>query len=588
MAIADADVRRIREATDLVALVSETVALRRVGRRWVGLCPFHDERTPSFSVNPELGVYYCFGCHARGDAITFVREVNGLDFNEALEQLARRAGLRIEHETAREPRASSRREALEVLEAQAQWYVNQLAGPAGERARAYLEARGIGDELIDRFRIGFAPPSRSASLSELGSSAAIALDVGVRVRGGDGALHDPMSGRIVFPIREVGGQVIAFGGRVVPPARDGVPKYRNTQDTAYYHKRQVLYNLDRARSTFLRERRAVVCEGYTDVIALDAAGVAAVATCGTALTEDHLRILRRFAPQVVVLFDGDDAGQRAAEQVAPIAEAAGVELLVVTLPGGRDPAEAFAEDPEALREALASPMPVTRFRFERVLARADLRSVEGRARAVADVAAVLGSVSDPLVRSEYIAMLADRTGFREAELAARLPSALRPRRLRTAEASGLDRPAASVLVALAGDPGLGDVVVPALFRDPTYRALARALGARGGASIAAALEAESDDVRELYHRIAASDSEGSFDDALVVLVLREAGVELEREAGVLAALEGTEREERQRRWTDHIMTLHRLRTEPRDLEAAGSLLAYLVEVRSDLALGSGS
>lgn len=317
MAIADADVRRVRDATDLVALVSETVALRRVGRRWVGLCPFHDERSPSFSVNPELGVYYCFGCHARGDAITFVREVQGLDFTEAVEQLARRAGLRIEHEAAGEPRASTRREALTVLEAQTTWYADQLAGPAGERAREYLAARGISEDQIAKFRIGYAPPSRAASLAELGASAAIALEVGIRVRGQDGSLHDPMSGRIVFPIREVAGQVIAFGGRVVPPARDGVPKYRNTQDTAYYHKRQVLYNLDRARSTFLRERRALVCEGYTDVIALDAAGVAAVATCGTALTDDHLRILRRFAPQVVVLFDGDDAGQRAAEQVAP-------------------------------------------------------------------------------------------------------------------------------------------------------------------------------------------------------------------------------------------------------------------------------
>jgi len=585
VAIADADIRRVRDATDLVALISETVALRRVGRRWVGLCPFHDERTPSFSVNPELGVYYCFGCHARGDAITFLREHAGLDFQEAVEQLAARAGIRLDVE-AQAPSSSPRRQSLELLAAQARWYQAQLVSAQGAGARRYLAERGIDDEAVERFAIGWAPPGRVASLSELGGTADLALEVGIRVRGGDGVLHDPMSARVVFPIRDTAGQVIGFGGRALPPLREGVPKYRNTQDTPLYHKRQVLYNLDRARSAFLRERRALVCEGYTDVIALDRAGIAAVATCGTALTEDHLRVLRRFAPQVVVIFDGDEAGQRAAAQAAEVAEAAEVELLVATLPDGLDPADAAARDPALVSEALAGAVPVARFCLERVLAGADLRSPEGRARAVTEAAGVIGAVRDPLVRSEYVALLADRTGFREAELAARLPAALRPRHLRRALGEALDRPAAAVLLALAVDPELGDLVVPALFRDPAYRELARALGEREGREVADVLVGLSEEVRELYHRIAASDVEADLEGALVVLVMREADLELKRIAHHLDALPPADHARWLAAWTERVQQLHRLRIEPTNLEIAGSLLDFLVDVREHAAEGA--
>lgn len=585
MPIDDADIRRVREATDLVAVVSEVVALRRVGRRWVGLCPFHDERTPSFSVDAELGLYYCFGCHAKGDAITFVRELQGLDFHSAVELLAARAGIRIEERAAsnQQREGSSRRTQLGVLEAQARWYRVQLLAEGGAAARRYLADRGIDPEQVERFGVGWAPPSRLAPLAELGATAEVALAVGIRVRTSADSLVDPMAGRIVFPIRDVAGHPIAFGGRALPPVAQGVPKYRNTQDTPLYHKRRTLYNLDRARATFLRERVAVVCEGYTDVIALDALGIAAVATCGTALTEDHFQILRRFAPRVVVLFDGDEAGLRAAEAVAQLAGAVDVDLEIATLPDGLDPADAVRSDPQLVRSSLADATPAVRFRLERLLARADLATVEGRSRAAHEGLAVVAAVKDPLVRSQYLALLADRTGFAVQQLASLAPQGAREASPVLVSTPPLDRPAAAALAALLRSPDVADVVVPALFRDPSYRGLAEALVARGDRDVADVLANTPEDVQELSYRIVGTDLDIPLDEALVVLVLREADVELRRWASRLTGLNPTEREEALRAWSAVSRTLHRLRADPRDLEAAGELLDFVVEARTQRA-----
>ncbi len=585
MAIADADIRRVREATDLVAVVSESVALRRVGRRWVGLCPFHEERTPSFTVNPELGVYYCFGCHARGDAITFVRELERLEFTEAVERLAARAGIQLHYEAADDARAGSR-EAFALLDAQARWYAAALEHPEAEQARDYLRERGIDEAQWRRFGLGWAPRGRSATLRELGGTAAVAIEVGIRARGHDGSLYDPMAGRIIFPIRDPSGRTIGFGGRTLVPSSEGVAKYRNTPDTPYYHKRSVLYNLDRARHVFLKEGCAVVCEGYTDVIGLDAAGIAAVATCGTALTDDHLRLLRRYVQRVVVLFDGDEAGRRAAEQVGLSAHVVDLDVLVGLLPAGLDPADAVRADAELVRRAIEDATPLLRFRLERTLSRAELRTPEGRARAAGEALSLLGSVREPLVRSEYLAIVAERTGFRESDLAARLPRGGRARPAVRLDDPTLDRPAAAALACLAADPSVRDVVVPALFRDPLYRELAEALHARGTAPLADVLDGLDGDVRELYHRIAASGLDGAVDEAVLVLVVREAEVELRREATELASLAPHERGLRHARWLERMQQLHSLRDQMGDLETAGALLQYLVEARSVSTEGS--
>ncbi len=410
MGIVNEDVERVRGATDLIALVSEHVALRRVGTRWSGICPFHAEKTGSFSVNGELGLYYCFGCQARGDAISFLRETEHLDFVTAVEALAGRAGiqLRYDREERGSPGGKRATELAKSLEQAVDWYHERLLGaPDAAPARRYLRSRGYDSQMVKHFRLGWAPAGWDTLVRGVGVTEEMLLGAGLAYRNQGGRLNDSFRQRVLFPIFDVAGRPVGLGGRILPGV-DG-PKYKNTQATPLYDKSKVLYGLNWAKGSIVERGQVVVCEGYTDVIGLHQAGVTwAVATCGTALAEGHVRLLTGFSRRIILAYDADSAGRGAAERFYDWEKRFEADISVVALPAGSDPADMAKEDPLALREAVANARPYLGFRLERLFAAADLRNPEGRARAAEASMALISEHPDTLVRDQYLMQVSDR------------------------------------------------------------------------------------------------------------------------------------------------------------------------------------
>lgn len=409
MAIPDEDVARVRAATDLVALIGEHAALKRQGRRWVGLCPFHGEKTPSFSVNAEEGFYYCFGCQAKGDAITFVREIERLDFVDAVRRLADRAGITL-NEAAATGRDSQRRKVLfEAMEEATEWYHRRLltASDAGV-ARDYLRSRGYDGDVVRRFRLGWAPDDWDALCRGIGLSKEVAAGAGLGFVNRKGRLQDAFRARILFPICDPSGRPVALGGRVLPGSQDPA-KYKNSIETAIYAKRKTLYALNWAKQDVIASDQVVVCEGYTDVIGMFEAGVErAVATCGTALAEEHVTLLRGFASRVVLAFDADLAGQSAAGRFYEWERRFDFSVAVADLPAGSDPGDLARRDPDRLRAAVEGAKPYLQFRVERILDATDLSTPEGRAHAAGAALAAVAEHPDDLVRDQYVMQVAER------------------------------------------------------------------------------------------------------------------------------------------------------------------------------------
>jgi DNA primase len=404
------DVERVRAATDMVAVISEHVALRRVGRRWVGLCPFHAEKTGSFSVNSELGLYYCFGCQARGDAITFLRETEHLDFASAVEVLAGRVGIQLHYDGQEASRQGGKRAAElgKALEQAVEWYHELLLrAPEGAPARAYLRGRGYDSETVKHFRLGWAPAGWDTLVREGGINEDMAVGAGLAFRNQAGRLNDSFRARVLFPIFDVAGRPVGLGGRVLPGSPG--PKYKNTQATLLYDKSKVLYGLNWAKGAIVERGQVVVCEGYTDVIGLHRAGITeAVATCGTALAEGHVRLLTGFSRRVVLAYDADAAGRGAAEHFYEWEQRFQADISVVALAPGMDPADLAKEDPERLRQAVKEAIPYLGFRLERLFAGADLRNPEGRARAAEAALRLISEHPDELVRDQYLMQVSDR------------------------------------------------------------------------------------------------------------------------------------------------------------------------------------
>jgi DNA primase len=367
MTLSPAWLDELRSRTTLSAIISPHVKLIRAGREWKACCPFHNEKTPSFTVNDDKHFYHCFGCGAHGDAIRFLTDHRGLPFMDAVKELAAKAGMDV---PAPDPRAQERSERAtsltEVTEAAECWFAEQLQGIAGTEARDYCKRRGIGPETIARFGIGLAPDNRGAlkrALGELGEDRLV--ETGMLIKPEDGkASYDRFRGRLMFPVRDARGRVIAFGGRILG---EGEPKYLNSPDTPLFDKGRTLYNIDRAGPASRKAGRLIVVEGYMDVIALDRAGIAeAVAPNGTAVTEAQLERLWRLDPAPILCFDGDAAGRKAAIRAAVRALpflAPDKTLRFVELPagqdpddlvnsGGRDAVEALLVTPEPLDERL--------------------------------------------------------------------------------------------------------------------------------------------------------------------------------------------------------------------------------------------
>ena len=337
------DLERIRQAVNLVELFEGVTTVRKVRGAFKALCPFHTEKTASMSIDPARGLYHCFGCGVGGDIFTFVQETQGLAFGEAVEMLADQAGIVVR----RDPQAAKRRERrsrlVEAVETAGRFYHARLKeSPDAGHARAYVRSRDYGVEVVDEFRIGYAPDNFDTLTSHLRGQGFRESDIeaaGLGRRGRGRRLFDQMRGRLMFPIHDVRGEMVGFGGRML---RGEGPKYLNTAETPLYKKSELLYGLDRARSAISREGTAVVVEGYTDVIAFHIAGMPlAVATCGTALGEGHFDLLRRFAPRIVLAFDADAAGAGAAIRgdELRITSDLDLDLRVAEMPEGRDPAD---------------------------------------------------------------------------------------------------------------------------------------------------------------------------------------------------------------------------------------------------------
>ena len=555
MSIVDEDIARVREASDIVAIVSGHTMLKKVGSRWTGLCPFHQEKTPSFSVNQVEGLYHCFGCQASGDVITFVREIEHLDFVGAVEWLANKASITLRY-TERDESAARKRTAqqLAAVESAVEWYHRRLLlSPDAGAARRYLRSRGFDKETVEQFRVGWAPDGWDELGRALRLPADLLSETGLGFVNRRNRHQDFFRARILFPIFDERGRAVAFGGRKLPDAEG--PKYQNSRENALYSKSHVLYGLNWAKADAVASGEIIVCEGYTDVIGFFRAGLPrAVATCGTTLTEDHIRHLKRYTNRVLLAFDADAAGQAAADRVYEWEARHEISLSVLDLPAGSDPDELARTDPEALAAAVRDARPFLGYRVRRILLAADLSAPEGRARAAELALAAVAEHPAPLVRDQYLMEIADRCRIEADQLRAMLAD---PARLEHARRSARAAAPADRARGDAGDDGregllrerptpvvdlressevealrvmagrraeIEGLLAPLLFPEGlarrTYECLAAAADLRH--AIDAAAEAGDADVARLLGRLGVEESSAEVDDVVARLAL-EAG-----------------------------------------------------------------
>ncbi|MBU6336342.1 MAG: DNA primase [Acidobacteria bacterium] len=419
----DDSIERVRQAADLVEIVSAKSELKRSGRQYMGICPFHDERSPSLSVDPESKVFHCFGCGEGGDLFRFVELSEGVDFRGAVELLADRYAVPLEL-TDEDPRAAEKRKRrerlLELLERTAAYYVrNYWEGDEAAGSREYMAARGLDESMLREFRVGYAPSAWDRVLvasRQAGYSEAELIDAGLVARNDKGNVYDRFRRRITFPLCDARGRVLGFGARAV--GADQKPKYLNSSDNAIFHKGRNVYAGDLARAAAAKAGEVILCEGYTDVIAMHQAGLRnTVGLMGTALTDDQVSELARMAPVVILALDADSAGQEAMVRAARVAAGKNIELRVLALPGGTDPAELIAaEGGDRVRELAAASVPFVRFRVDLELERGDTASAEGKDKIVAAIAPVLAPLAPGAQRDELLELAAEQLGVTATKL----------------------------------------------------------------------------------------------------------------------------------------------------------------------------
>ena len=411
----DDDRDRIRKAVNIVDLVSAVTTVKKSGRNHMAVCPFHQEKTPSMSLDVARGLYYCHGCHQKGDIFTFVQENEGLTFPEAMERLAAMAGITLTRDPAAEKRQGQKRALIDATAAAVDFYHQALMkSPEAGHARAYLRSRGYDAETVAEFKLGYSPHGDRwdhlvRELRARGINDRVMVDAGLARKGQRGGLYDLFRDRLMFPTFDLQGSPIGFGGRVLG---DGTPKYLNTPETPIYKKSETMYGIDKARREIQKRGTAVIVEGYTDVISLHRSGLPiAVATNGTALGDDHFELLRRFTDTIVMAFDSDAAGGRAAlrgdELEVPVR--LDLDLRVAKMPEGRDPADMVANDElDLLEKAIDTAVPLVQFRIEKEIDGVDITEPEARARTLKRLGPILGKVDDELAFTEYARFVADR------------------------------------------------------------------------------------------------------------------------------------------------------------------------------------
>ena len=531
------DIDAVRERARIEDVVGEHVTLKSGGVGSLkGLCPFHDERTPSFNVRPQLGLWHCFGCGEGGDVISFVQKINHLPFTEAVEYLAGRVGVQLRYEEGGGPvthgvEPGTRQRLLEANRLAEAWFREQLATPAAQAGRVFLGGRAFGPEEAARFGVGYAPAGWDALANMLRSRGFTEHELvasGLCGQGGAGGsrIYDRFRDRLMWPIRDVTGATVGFGGRRLSDEDATVPKYLNTPETAIYHKSQVLYGLDLAKRDIARDHRIVVVEGYTDVMAAHLSGVTnAVATCGTAFGADHVRIVRRLlgdsadpsagviagnrarGGEVVFTFDGDAAGRKAALRAYGEDQHFAAQTFVAVDPHGYDPCDLrLAEGNDAIPRLLERRVPLFEFVIRACLADLDLDTAEGRVHGLRSAAPVIAGIRDRALRREYTRRLAGWLGMPDSEAVGAVRAAERrgaggpgpagagPEAAATGSApSGLppvsdpvtrlERQALEVIVQMpvvAARVGADDIS-PVVFSAPVHRAVFEAIEAAGGA-----------------------------------------------------------------------------------------------------------
>ena len=406
--------RELGERCRIEEIAPSYVNLRRRGKNLVGLCPFHNEKSPSFCVYPENNSFFCFGCNKGGDIISFIMGVENLDFAEAVRFLAQRAGMTLPEEGADLSMSRLRTRILEINRESGRFYFGVLSTPEGKPGLDYLRRRGLDPKTIRHFGLGYSPDSGFAlvnHLKKLGYTQEELVQSDMVRRSQKGNLYDRYRGRVMFPIFDLRGNVVAFGGRILT---DEKPKYLNTSDTPVYHKSSGLFAMNFAKNS--SSRQLILAEGYMDVIALHRAGFTnAIASLGTALTEEQARVIRRYADEVVICYDSDEAGRRATQRAIPILKKAGLLVRVITVPGGKDPDEFFRSDPKdgplRFKRLIQHSGNDTEYRLSVARDKYDLTTEDGKKRYLQEVVAqVLGNIRDPIELDVYAGKLAEETG----------------------------------------------------------------------------------------------------------------------------------------------------------------------------------
>jgi DNA primase len=424
----EAQVSEVRDRANILEVVSDYVSLKKTGKHHKGLCPFHSEKTPSFTVNEEKQIFHCFGCGTGGNVFTFLMKIGNFTFPQALEELAKRYGVTL---ARREPsplqkREMARKEILFQINQTAMEYFHEvlMRRKEGEEGRRYLSRRGMKQEMLEEHRLGYALErwdGLTQYLREKKVSPAMAQELGLILPKKKEGWYDAFRGRIIFPIFDLHHRVVGFGGRLI---KEGQPKYLNSPESVIYHKGEILYGLPAARPSASERDSVIIVEGYFDLLTLHQYGVKhSVATLGTALTAQHLRVLKRYAGNIITLFDGDSAGVKATLRSLPLFLEEEIAGKTVLLPEGEDP-DAFLRkgNLKVLEEKLANAAPLIDFYFEWLMKTHDTRSIDGKIRVAREAMPLVGRIPDAIRRNYYIKALADRLGVEESLLAEMLRS----------------------------------------------------------------------------------------------------------------------------------------------------------------------